>query len=324
MSDIQLDVGISILSENAIGHSKAAEEYIEVSLPFDGGSWSLFIPIVYRRNGLFLEYPGADCIDDEENRDSRNRLYDYLNKAANDIPKTSVELDAWKAEQYEWWESEHGNAAETALFFNALVDNVGNWMCCHCMNPENDNPQRRIQAIKDYGYTLATKTKHRCNKCNKNRTHLMMIPIARNGVGNGYEQWSDELRKRIIKVLGGIDVCDNKRNAHVLPDHKFPEIRWDKNTIANNPDDMPEEDIRKKFQLMTNQHNEEKREACRKCRLTRKRPYPFGIKYYYQGTEDWSGPQQGKDAEDGCKGCCWYDFVEWRKQVNNTLEKLSE
>lgn len=83
---------------------------------------------------------------------------------------------------------------------------------------------------------------------------------------------------------------------------------------------MSEEDIRAKFQLMTNQHNEEKREACRKCRLSGKRPPPFGIKYYYEGSEDWEGPQQGREAEDGCKGCCWCDFAVWRKRINEDLE----
>lgn len=83
-------------------------------------------------------------------------------------------------------------------FFDGLLDNTGKWMCCHCLSPLNDNPQIRIQAIKDFGYTLATSTKHYCDACNRPRTHLMMLPIARDGVGNGYEQWSEYLRKRII------------------------------------------------------------------------------------------------------------------------------
>lgn len=321
MPDTNLNVGIRIISEESIGHSKAAEEYIEVQFPFDDATWNLFIPIVYRRNGLFLEYPGKNAIDLEENRLKRNRLYDYLNKVSKCIPKTTEELEAWQQENHEWWNAEHSNAGETKRFFDGLLDNTGKWMCCHCLSPDNDNPQRRIQQIKDFGYTLATKTKYHCEICNRKRTHLMMLPIERNGVGNGYEQWSNYLRKRIIQVLGGVDVCDNKKNAHLLPDHKFPEIRWDQETIGHNPDDMSENDIREKFQLMTNQHNEEKREACRKCRLTGKRPYPFGIKYYYEGSEDWVGEPQGKIAEDGCKGCCWYDFALWRDSINNELNK---
>lgn len=321
---IQLDAGIEIVSENAVSHSKAAEEYIEVRFPFDQTGWNLWIPIVYRRNGLSLDYPGRDEINNPDNADKKSRLYDYLNKVATGIPQTAQQLHEWIEEQAEWWDSEHTDAPETKPFFTGLLENTGQWMCSHCLSPDNTNPQRRIQAIKDYGYTLATRTRCHCPQCNKQRTFLMMIPIARDGVGNGYEQWSQNLRNRIIRTLGSRDVYDNKRNAHLLPDHKFPEARWDQDTIENNPDDMPEEQIRAKFQLLTNQHNEEKREACRKCVLTGKRPYPFGIKYYYSGSEDWEGPCYGREAEAGCKGCCWYDFAEWRKALNQTLIELTD
>lgn len=52
MPYINLQDGIQIVSENSIGHSKAAEEYIKVSLPFGDETWNLFIHIVYRRNGF--------------------------------------------------------------------------------------------------------------------------------------------------------------------------------------------------------------------------------------------------------------------------------
>ena len=90
---MQLKEGISILSPNAVTHSKAAEEYIEVRFPFGNQTWNLWIPIVYRRNGLYLEYPGADAIDNEENLAKRNDLYDYLNKASKSIPKSNEEVN---------------------------------------------------------------------------------------------------------------------------------------------------------------------------------------------------------------------------------------
>ena len=319
-----LNAGIEIVSPNTIVHTKAAEEYIEVKFPFEDTTWELRIPIVYRRSGLYLQYPGKDKIDEQENIDARNMLYDYLNKVGKSIPKDDESLAAWKAEQLTWWENEKANATVTVAFFKGMVEATGKWVCTHCLEPDNTNPQRRIQDIKDIGYTVATKTKYICEKCNRERTHVMMLPIQRDGVGNGYEQWSPKLRARIIKVLGGRDVYDGKKNKHILPDHKFPEIRWDKNVKAKNPDDMSDEAIKEKFQLLTNQHNEEKREACRKCWLEGKRPFPFGVKYYYQGSEKWEGPRQGKEAEDGCKGCCWYDFAEWRKQVNKTLKASKE
>ena len=140
--------------------------------------------------------------------------------------------------------------------------------------------------------------------------------------GNGYETWTPALRKRIIKVLGSIDVYEDTFSPHCLPDHKFSEIRWDDETKGENPDAMADEEIRQKFQLLTNQRNQQKREVCRTCFQTGKRGYPFGIKYYYAGTEDWDPhiPVKGKQAEYGCVGCGWYDIAEWRKQVLSKLE----
>ena len=72
---------------------------------------------------------------------------------------------------------------------------------------------------------------------------------------------------------------------------------------------------------IANQRNQQKREVCRNCLQTGKRGYPFGIKYFYEGSEDWDKTivPKGKNAEKGCYGCGWYDVGEWRKQV---LKKL--
>ena len=152
----------------------------------------------------------------------------------------------------------------------------------------------------------------------------MLLPLDRQQEnGNGYETWSLELRKRIIKVLNAIDVYENVKSPHCLPDHKFSEIRWDENTKSENPDDMTDEEIQQKFQLLTNQRNQQKREICRRCYQTGKRGVIFGIPFYYEGNENWdeSIPKTGKDAEKGCVGCPWYDIKKWREELIKTLEK---
>ena len=85
---------------------------------------------------------------------------------------------------------------------------------------------------------------------------------------------------------------------------------------------MTDDEIRHKFQLLTNQRNQQKREVCRNCFQTGKRGVAFGIKYFFEGTEDWDPciPTKGKDAERGCIGCPWYDFEEWRKHLTQELE----
>ncbi len=330
---IKLGEGIEIISAKPIVHSKADEVYIEVQFPFGENHWNLWIPIYYRRTGLFLDFPGKNELDKPENTGIRNVLYDYLNKVYKGLPKNDSELSTWIKSQLDWWKKNKANATVTADYFKKSVRNTGKWMCTYCLQPGNSNPQRRIQELKDIGYTVATKTNCLCEKCRRhrhksadNRTFIMMIPIARDGIGNGYEQWSPALRERIISVLGRKDAYTNKKSKNVLPDHKFPEIRWDKMTKTKNPDNMTDEQIRAKFQLLTNQHNEAKREACRKCKQTRKRPYPYGIKFYYdkdgKGSEEWSAhTERGEKAEDGCVGCCWYDFDAWRKGLKKVIEK---
>ena len=332
-SIIALTEGIHIISTAPVVHSKADETYIEVQFPFGDAHWNLWIPIYYRRTGLFLDWPENGSLDDPENLGIRNILYDYLNKVYTGLPKNEEELSVWIQNQIAWWDENKANANVTVDYFKGAVRNTGKWMCTYCLQPGNSNPQRRIQELKDIGYTVATKTKCVCDACGRQgyksadkRTFIMMVPIARDDVGNGYEQWSPALRERIISVLGKKDAYTNKKSKNVLPDHKFPEIRWDKKTKAKNPDDMTDEQIRAKFQLLTNQHNEAKREACRKCRQTEKRPYPYGIKFYYdkngKGVEKWSAPaKRGSKAESGCVGCCWYDFDAWRKGLKKVIEK---
>lgn len=151
-----------------------------------------------------------------------------------------------------------------------------------------------------------------------------MLPIERGiAEGNGYETWSPKLRKRIIKVLDSTDVYECVKNPHCLPDHKFSEIRWDDKTKAENPDDMTDEEIRNKFQLLSNQRNQQKREVCRTCFQIGKRGTIYGIPYFYEGSDTWDDkiPVKGKDAEKGCIGCPWYDIEAWRKHLIDDLNK---
>ena len=93
----------------------------------------------------------------------------------------------------------------------------------------------------------------------------------------------------------------------ILPDHKFPEIRWDEETRRNTLENLSEKEIKNDFQLLTNQRNQQ-----------------IGIPYFYKGTMDWYKriPQHGKDAEKGCIGCGWYDIECWRQELAKKLKLL--
>ena len=85
--------------------------------------------------------------------------------------------------------------------------------------------------------------------------------------------------------------------------------------------DMTDEEIIRKFQLLDNQRNQQKREICRRCFQEGKRGSIYGINFYYKGTSKWDSniPTIGKEAEAGCEGCPWYDIELWRKKLNDLI-----
>lgn len=295
---------IEILSSKLKAHAKAAEEFVSVRFqyPETGDTWEGWVPVVYRRTGLSLQAP-----DDIE----KHLEYVYAEMHPS-------KRGAWKASQEAYWSER--KAQVTKSFYDKLAE--GGWKCRACALPINPNFARRIQELKEMGYTIATDTKRFCSSCNTNTTHLLLLPIPRaDGKSNGYETWSPALRKRIAKVLGQHEVYDDTVNRHGCPDHKFSEIRWDAATKAENPDTMTDAQIRRKFQWLTNQHNLQKKMVCLHCFETGERGSCFGIRFFYKGGPQWDAriPQQGKAAEKGCVGCPWYDLAEWRKHLIKKL-----
>lgn len=142
---------------------------------------------------------------------------------------------------------------------------------------------------------------------------------------------SPRLQSRILDYYHYEDAIEQrKRSVHELVvDHRFPMERW-ATAEPQNPDDMPEEEIKKRFQLLkkdgSGNHNLLKSRACERCLATKKRGYPLGVKFYYFGTEDWPEgcPQFGPEAEQGCIGCGWYDFEAWRKALNKKLKEKED
>lgn len=139
------------------------------------------------------------------------------------------------------------------------------------------------------------------------------------------------LIKRILEVYSHTDVIEQRvRQAHeLIIDHRFPMERWG-DIETPNPSDMSDEEIKRKFQLLkkddSGNHNLLKSRACEKCLKMGKRGEPFGIPFWYAGTEDWQSdiPKRGNDAEAGCVGCGWYDFEAWRQAIRAIAPLLNE
>lgn len=286
-------------------HSKASEKYVDLKLTKNHYSAEVSLPYYYRRSGLFIE-----------NEKELSILILGALKQFN-----TKEVEAWVKQEKGKWEREHRGKQVTKPFFERLLSL--DWACVDCKLPKNRNWARRIQDIKEMGYLLATDTKRYCPTCKRNTTQILLLPINP-GEETGYEIWTPSLRAKIINGLGNINIYENKKvnsNYSLIPDHKFPEIRWDNGTKEKNPDDMSDSEIKEKFQLLDNQRNLQKREVCRNCFQSGIRGSIYGIDYFYKGNQEWDKtiPTVGKGAEEGCKGCPWYDIGAWRKSLNKKL-----
>ena len=287
-------------------HQKASEVYQSVEFRYGDTILNWDIPIEYRRTG-------TDFTDKTESEVSEY-LNDVYEKCA---PKNWAN---WKSEQENFWKSKP-RAGTTKEFFDVLMSNF-NWHSVESDLPKNPNWARRIQDIKEFGYTLATNTSMYDNRLKQNCTHILLIPLPRGGI-TGYEIWTKETRNRILNILNNFDEYEAKftKKEGLLPDHKFPEVRWDQSTKRSDINNLTDQQILNDFQLMTNQRNQQKREVCRSCYQTGKRGVIYGISYYYEGSENWpeNVPKNGKEAENGCKGCGWYDIKKWRESINQMI-----
>lgn len=273
-------------------HNKAAETYVDVQFNYDSGvELNFSVPIVYRRTGLDLSDAGEISAYIES-------VYDTMHPER---------WDAWRNEQEEFWKT--SKAHVTKPFFDILVKDV-RWVRS-AEFPPNNNPARRLQDIKELGYTIATRNVGR-------EYEYFLLPIERGGE-TGYEYWSGRLRTTIMAIHRNYDAYEGRigNPKHLLPDHKFPEIRWDRDTARDSLEALSAAEMQRDFQLLTNQRNQQKREVCRGCRQTGRRPYPMGIRFYYEGDERWPDnvPVSGKAAEAGCVGCGWYDLEAWRQAL---------
>ena len=281
----------NIILGNFHEHGKASECYVETTfIQNDGFKWETLVPYVDRRAGLFIK--------------SEEELAAYLISIKPFFQKKVMQK--WKEVERKKWEE--SKAAVTKEFFFALLT-----FKPVITFPPNDNPARRIQDIKDAGYTIATIPNY---KDKKSARVLLPIPKV---AEMGYETFSTQFKARVIKLLHGINAYEDKATTKkgLIPDHKFSEIRWDKDTKGENPMDMSDEEIIQKFQLLDNQRNQQKREVCRNCFQTGERGVIFGIPYFYQGGKMWDEkiPPVGKEAEKGCVGCAWYDIQLWRSKL---------
>ena len=290
------DTGISV--SKIIENNKASEVYVKTKfVQSNGFEWETYVPYVDRRAGLNIE--------------TEQDLAEYLKSLKQYFTK-----DAMK----KWRQTEKKRGLirgdVTSVFFEILLSFKEEFE----RFPMNPNSARRIQDIKDAGYTLASVPR----PDGKKGHHTILLPIPLH-TEMGYETFSPQFKARVIRLLNERNAFEARATAKkaLIPDHKFSEVRWDDETKGENPMNMTDDEIIQKFQLLDNQRNQQKREICRKCFQEGVRGTIYGIDYFYKGTKQWdkSIPTKGKAAEKGCEGCPWYDIEEWRNRLNKALKQ---
>lgn len=288
--------GTNIKVHEFIDNNKASETYVRTTfIQDDGFKWDTVVPYVDRRAGLNIE--------------TEQELAEYLISIKPYFRKNAMRQ--WKRK-----ELKRGliGGSVTPLFFKVLLSFKEEFE----RFPMNPNSARRIQDIKDAGYTLASVPRQNGLK-GYNRI-LLPLPLH---AEMGYETFTPQFKARVIRLLKEQNAFEARVTAKkaLIPDHKFSEVRWDDETKEENSMEMTDAEIIQKFQLLDNQRNQQKREICRRCFQEGIRGTIYGIKYFYEGDEHWDSdiPKVGKAAEKGCKGCPWYDIELWRKELNKKL-----
>lgn len=299
-------VGRNIYVSDLLNNSKASEKYVVTRFTQDDGfTWETVVPYYSRWSALYID-------SDEECAQYLISIKPYFTKA---------KMERWQKEQWKKWENNRG--AVTKWIFKQLLSFKRENKFILPDGTFSDNPAKRIQDIKNFGYTVASVPSLQ----NKKRTDRILLPLPLN-TELGYETYSNQFKNRVIRLLDGINAYEAKATTKggLIPDHKFSEIRWDDETKSENPMTMSDEELIHKFQLLDNQRNQQKREVCRNCFQTGKRGTIYGIEYYFKGGPQWdeSIPKQGKSAEKGCIGCPWYDIQAWRKHLNEDIKKINE
>lgn len=309
------DDRIEITGEvNACVTQSYKESYIWCTFHYGEKELNAPIPIRMPRRD-----PGLNYYKEEYSKEDKEALLAYIRNFYPVFGEENVEK--WKAEQKVKANGKSNATMKTlGIFLNAEDMSV----CTKCsLTSLSTNAQKNIEKLRSAGYVIFTGHQE-CNVCGGggSNSFYRLLPFMNNSRAKA-EVVDDKTSQRIFSYLGKKDAITGREYANykeLLADHKFPEDRWGNMETVNNSN-IPNEDIPKKFQLLTQSENFEKRAACSKCIQTGKRPKLYGIDFYYEGDENWDENIEttGAGAERGCVGCGWYDVVKWKEELNKRL-----
>ena len=268
---------------------------------------------------IYEKYQGIDFT-----KSKKEDVIDWVEECYEQMSPSNA--NAWNSSEIKYWENRKAEQAKPLFDVLNSEDkyHLTEWLCRQCTDISRVNSQAasRIRALKQtHGYHIATK-KCFCDICGKETPHDMLLRIGKQKSGaKDKKPMPNTLKSRIKRLFAYTDACFNNKypesSSAFIIDHKFPATRWaageDPNYVS-----MTDDEIREKFQLLTNQTNLQKDRYCDRCFQEGIRGDFFGIKWYPEGDDKWRGANASD--ENGCKGCPWYDLALWKKQFNEFLK----
>jgi len=187
----------------------------------------------------------------------------------------------------------------------------------HCSKHElpGTQPAKAIQIIGQNGFKTEKKTVY-CEKCKEKTVHrrLLSLEIEKGARVFTRSKLLEKLKKRIREYYKNTDAITLRDDLAVEVDHKFPQVRWG-GKEPENPLDMSNEEIKKRFILLTRANNLWKSRYCERCYKKGLRGIFPGIIFFYKGGKKWDENINSHDPK-GCEGCFWYDPYKWREALN--------
>ena len=198
---------------------------------------------------------------------------------------------------------------------NAFQENLNNWVCSYC-NSGSGQPAATFREIKKLGYVFEENSPNRwgkniyCHKCGNKRTHYKLLNTNPEIASKPRISINQSTRIRILEIFKGKDAFTGATISSTPEiDHKVPWTRLDEDIDAAS---LSDEAIIEHFQLLTREHNLLKDRACGSCKKEKIRPAFFGIKFWYEGNDEYL---------ESCTGCGWHDGIEWREKINEEIKK---
>lgn len=191
----------------------------------------------------------------------------------------------------------------------------------HCGKHElpGTQPAKAIQIIRQHGYDIENKT-ILCSTCRDKTVHRRLISLEPTNVPINRLALSPKLRKRVLDLYRNTEsVTLREETPNLLEvDHRFPQVRWSQPESFN--EDMSDDELKKRFQLLTRANNLWKSRYCERCKESNMRGTFIDIKYFYKGSATWDAKIPADD-ERGCEGCFWYSPELWRESLNQLIQK---